>query len=230
MKARIDLSGTAFSEVDQTGYAASFISYLDEAKNQFGKLKIASYGLLSLQPNERVMDVGCGTGDDVREMAALVGANGMAVGADKSESMILEARRRARGCPLPVQFEVCEAEYLPWESNYFDACRADRLLQHVTDLGGALNELCRVLKLGGRLVVVDRDWGMVALDSSDEITTKVVLDRADASIRNGWIGRKLHGFFKTAGLNDIRVQTRCINMSSFDTADMLLDLGSTRGR
>jgi ubiquinone/menaquinone biosynthesis C-methylase UbiE len=71
---------------------------------------------------------------------------------------------------------VCEAEYLPWESNYFDACRADRLLQHVTDLGGALNELCRVLKLGGRLVVVDRDWGMVALDSSDEITTKVVLE------------------------------------------------------
>jgi hypothetical protein len=52
----------------------------------------------------------------------------------------------------------------------------------------------------------------------------VVLDRADASIRNGWIGRKLHGFFKTAGLNDIRVQTHCINMSSFDTADMLLDL------
>ena len=209
--------------MDQTGYAASFISYLDEAKNQFGKLKSASYGLLSLQPNERVIDVGCGTGDDVREMAALVGANGMAVGADKSESMILEARRRARACPLPVQFEVCEAEQLPWESNYFDACRADRLLQHVTDVGGAFSELCRVLKPGGRLVVLDRDWGMVALDSSDEITTRVVLDRANAGIRNGWIGRRLHGLFKTAGLNE-RVQTHCINMSSFDTADMLLDL------
>jgi ubiquinone/menaquinone biosynthesis C-methylase UbiE len=224
VNARIDLSGSAFSKVDRTGYAASFISYLDEAKNRFGTVKRTSYSLLSLQPTERVLDVGCGTGDDVREMAALVGANGMAVGADKSESMIAEARRRAHGCGLPVQFEVCEAEQLPWESNYFDACRADRLLQHVTNPGRTFQEFLRVLKPGGRLAVVDRDWGMIALDASDELTTRVVLDCAASGIRNRWIGRRLHGLFTMAGFNEIRVQTHCINISSFDIADMLLDL------
>jgi ubiquinone/menaquinone biosynthesis C-methylase UbiE len=222
--ARVDLSGRAFSEVDRTGYAASFISYLDKARSQLGQVKSASYLLLGLQPNQRVLDVGCGTGDDVREMAALVAPHGIAVGVDNSELMIVEAQRRADGCGLPVQFRVSEAQQLPWESGYFDACRADRLLQHVPDPGRTFNELVRVVRPGGRLVVVDRDWGMVALDAAEETTTRAVLERASAGIRNGWIGRRLHGFFRAAGLNEIRVQAHCINITSFDIADALLDL------
>ena len=221
---KIDLSGTAFSDVDRTGYAASFIAYLDEAKGQFATVKSASYSLLRLRPNDKVLDVGCGTGDDVRKIAALVGANGMAVGVDKSESMIAEARRRAQGWDLPVQFQVGEAAQLPWQSNTFDACRADRLLQHVPDPRQVFNELLRVLKPGGRMVIVDRDWGMVALDSSDEVTTRVVLDRAAADIRNSWMGRKLHALFRMANLKEIRVETHCINISNLETADALLDL------
>jgi SAM-dependent methyltransferase len=219
-----DLSGTAFSDVDGTGYASSFVAYLDEAKKQFATVKCASYSLLRLQPNDKVLDVGCGTGDDVREISALVGATGMAVGVDKSEAMIAEARRRSAGCSLPLQFQVSDAEHLPWESNTFDACRVDRLLQHVPYPERVFQELCRVLKHGGRLVIADRDWGMVALDSSDEITTRIVLDRAAAGIRNNWIGRRLQALFKMADLKGIGVQTHCINISSLEIADTLLDL------
>lgn len=221
MAARIDLSGTAFSNVDQSGYAASFIDYLDEARNQFASVKSAS---LRLQPNDKVLDVGCGTGEDVREIAAIVGANGMAAGVDKSESMIAEARQRARACNVPAQFEVCDAEQLPWQSNTFDACRADRLLQHVPDPVRVINELFRMLKPGGRLTIVDRDWGMVALDSFDEITTRVVLHRAATGIRNGWMGRRLYGLCVLTGLKEVRVQTHGVNVHSLKAADALLDL------
>jgi ubiquinone/menaquinone biosynthesis C-methylase UbiE len=224
MKQRVDLSGTAFGDVDRTGHAVSFISYLDEATSQFKTLKNSTYALLRLRPGERVLDVGCGSGDDVRELAAMVAPNGCAFGVDKSKSMIEESRRRAAECGLPVQFELSEAVRLPWQSDYFNACRADRLLQHLPEPDRALNEMLRVLKPGGRLVVVDRDWGMVALDSPDSATTQLVLNRACAGIRNGWMGRKLHGLFKRARLTGVQVQAHSITTTRFDIADTLLDL------
>ena len=224
MAVRVDLSGLAFSHVDGTGYEGSFISYLDAAKNHFESTKKASHSLLALQPNDKVIDVGCGTGDDIREIAALIGPHGMAVGVDRSESMIKEARRRSSGQNIPVQFEVSEAEKLPWDSNYFEACHADRLLQHVLNPVRVLRELLRVLKPSGRLVIVDRDWGMVAVDSPNTRVTRIVLDSAAANIRNGWMGRKLYGLFKRIGVEDVRVQTHCIPVRSFESADSLLDL------
>lgn len=220
----MDLSGSAFSEVDQTGNAASFISYLDEATNQFKVLKNSTHSLLRPRPNERVLDVGCGSGDDVRELAAMVAPNGCAVGVDKSKSMIEEACRRAKGCGLPVQFEQGEAVRLPWQSNHFDACRADRLFCHLPQPDLALNEMLRVLTPGGRLVVVDRDWGMVSIDSSDSATTQTVLNRACTGICNGRMGRKLRGLFERAGLTEIHVAIHTISIAKLDIADRLLDL------
>jgi hypothetical protein len=87
-----------------------------------------------------------------------------------------------------------------------------------------LNEMLRVLKPGGRVLVVDRDWGMVAVDASDVETTRVVLNRACAGIRNGWMGRGLCGLFKKSGVINAEVQAKSISINSFAVADTLLDL------
>jgi len=136
--------------------------------------------------------------------------------------MIEEARRRAAQCGLPVQFELAEALRLPWQSDHFNACRADRLLQHLPQPDQVLSEMLRVLKPGGRIVVVDRDWGMVALDSADSTTTQAVLNRACDGIRNGWMGRKLNGLFKRAGVTEVQIEAHSI--TRFDMADSLRDL------
>src|SRR5262249_25113910 len=143
---------------------------------------------------------------------------------DSSQTMIDETRQRNAGRELQIHFELGDAEHLRWHSDYFDACRADRVFQHLPDPERALHEMIRVLKPGGRVLVVDRDWGMVAVDASDIETTRTVLNRACAGIRNGWIGRRLCGLFKNAGVIDVEIQTKSININSFAVADTLLDL------
>jgi hypothetical protein len=65
---------------------------------------------------------------------------------------------------------------------------------------------------------------MVTVDASDVETTRVVLNRACAGIRNGWMGRGLGGLFKKAGVLDAEVQTKSISINRFAVADTLLDL------
>jgi ubiquinone/menaquinone biosynthesis C-methylase UbiE len=138
--------------------------------------------------------------------------------------MIDEARQRSAAFEISLEFEVGDAGHLPWDSNFFDACRADRVFQHLPDPQRALTEMIRVLKPGGRVLVIDRDWGMTAVDASDAATTRVVLNRVCSGIRNGWIGRQLWWLFQNAGVINPEVGARTINIQSFDDANTLLDL------
>ncbi|MGH7838106.1 MAG: methyltransferase domain-containing protein, partial [Candidatus Binataceae bacterium] len=84
----------AFSDVDATGEQARYVSYLDQATDFTRQQKQSRYPLLELRAGDHVLDIGCGTGADVAELAALVGRSGRAVGIDYSEAMVAEARKR----------------------------------------------------------------------------------------------------------------------------------------
>jgi ubiquinone/menaquinone biosynthesis C-methylase UbiE len=224
MENRHDLSGTGFGNVDETGYAASFISYLDTVSSHFKDIKIASYALLRLRPGDSVLDVGCGVGDDLRQLAEMVGPGGRAIGVDKSHAMIDAACERFLDSGLPLEFHVGEAEQLRWAGESFDACRADRVLQHLENPDRCLAEMVRVLKPGGRIVVIDRDWGLVGVDADDEITTEIVLRRASRGIRNGWVGRRLHRMLLGLGITEESVRVIPVVLNKFTLADALLDL------
>ena len=99
-----------------------------------------------------------GLGDDTFEIARVVGGRGRAVGVDVSETMILEARRRAAALDLAVEFEVGDAQALRFDDGAFDACRTERMLMHVPDGERAFAEMARVVCRGGRLSVFDFDW------------------------------------------------------------------------
>jgi ubiquinone/menaquinone biosynthesis C-methylase UbiE len=152
------------------------------------------------------LDAGCGTGDDTRAMAALVAPGGRAVGVDEHEPILAEARRRAVGSGLPVEFVLGDVERLPFAAGTFTACRAERMFQHTGDPLQAMRELARVTRTGGPVVVFDTDWETLIVDAADATTTRAIVRTHCAQLRHGWIGRQLAGLMRQAGLGEIAIE------------------------
>jgi len=152
-----------------------------------------------------VLEVGCGPGTDLCDVAGIVGPSGRLVGVDSSEVMIAEARRRAAELGVAVTFERGDVQALSFRDGTFDVCRALRLLEHVSDPARALAEMARVTRPGGRVVVFDFDWDTFVIDHPDKATTRtIVLSYSDA-ITNGWIGRQIPRLLKEQRLNVLSV-------------------------
>ena len=102
---------TLFNEVDRTGDPDFFIRFLDraDADPYIQKIKPIILDSLQLHEGAAVLDLGCGSGADVVDIARRVGSSGAVTGVDASEAMIAEARRRTAGERLPVSFEVGNA-------------------------------------------------------------------------------------------------------------------------
>jgi ubiquinone/menaquinone biosynthesis C-methylase UbiE len=110
-----------WTSVDNTGKSEKFVNYLDITSSLefFKVVKRESYSMLEVRKGSRVLDVGCGTGDDVLALAQIVGETGWAVGVDNSEKLIAEARKRAEDAKLPVEFKVGDAHKLEFSDYLF---------------------------------------------------------------------------------------------------------------
>ncbi len=123
---------------------------------RISKTRRATIDAAGLQPGERVIDVGCGTGSLALLAGERVRPGGRVVGIDASPQMIQTAsKKRKRG--KPVEFRVAAIEQLPFEPDEFDAAFSTLMLHHLPDdvKEAGLREVRRVLKPGGRLVIVD---------------------------------------------------------------------------
>jgi SAM-dependent methyltransferase len=168
------------------------------------RVKSWSFDVLALEPGIRALDVGCGTGEDVIAMADLAQPKGRAVGVDISATMIDEARRR-HGHRPDVSFQTADAGLLPFESSTFDACRCERTLQHIDVPDAAVAEMARVLRPGGRLALLEPDWGTLIVSGGDPVVTKRILAVHVGRHRQPALGRRLRGFSITHGFTDIEL-------------------------
>ncbi len=106
---------------------------------------------------KRILDVGCGNGDTVLEIAKQVGSEGKVVGIDFSPEGIAKAKKKALelGLDKVTEFRVADAEKLPFEDNYFDAVVSECVVCLAPNKQKVLTEKTRVLKPDGKIVMHD---------------------------------------------------------------------------
>lgn len=129
------------------------------SRGRIGSFRREVLDLARLEPGERVLDVGCGTGGLALAAKRRVGAAGVVHGIDPSEEMIEAARAKARRAGLEIRFDVGAAQGLERPDASFDAVLATLVLHHLPHdaLVAALREIVRVLAPGGRFLAVDID-------------------------------------------------------------------------
>src|SRR5215203_148263 len=137
---------------------------------------------LALRSGESVIDIGCGPGFLCDEMAEAVGENGRVLGVDISDDLLTVARERNARSRLT--YEHGDAERLDQPEASFDVAVSVQTLEFLNDPDRAIAEMFRVLKPGGRALILNTDWDRVAWYASDP-------DRM-ARVRRAWEAHCAH--------------------------------------
>jgi ubiquinone/menaquinone biosynthesis C-methylase UbiE len=203
----------AFERIDDADTVQDYIHILDVFDGLAGiqRLKRAAIEQCRLSSGASVLDAGCGTGLETIRLAKLVAPSGTVVGIDASEKFLTEARRRAAGLGLPIDYRQGDAQQLPFPEKTFDVARAERLFPYMADPERALSELVRVTKPGGAVSLIEPDFETVTINVSDRsLVRKIFHFDCDHNTKNGWIGRELPRLFKASGLSDIAVEASVV--------------------
>ncbi|MEU7986662.1 methyltransferase domain-containing protein [Streptosporangium canum] len=202
------------------------IIYLDQvAASVPGRAyKQQMLAMLDLRPGQTVLDIGCGPGTDLAELAAGVAPTGSVIGVDHNPVMAEQARARLAGQPI-VDIRIGDAHSLPIDDHSVDRARTDRVLQHVADPVQVLAEFRRVARPGAKIVMAEPDWDTLLIDH-DNLAMSRGLTRFITMevIRNATIGRSLARLSTQAGLITRCVVTTTPVLQDFETADQLWGL------
>jgi ubiquinone/menaquinone biosynthesis C-methylase UbiE len=214
----------AFTDPDASGRSRALAAYLDAVGGMLAEHKRASIDAMGLRPGDAGLDVGCGTGDEVRLIAERVEASGRAVGVDVSGDLLAVARERTPG-HTAAEFVRADAHAVPFADGEFAAARVERTLQHVADPAGVIAQMARVVRPGGRVVAAEPDWDTLVISSGDQQTTRAILDELRASSRDPAVGRAVAGYFADAGIavDEVEALAVLVRDATAARASFLLD-------
>lgn len=159
--------------------------------------------LLAARPGERLLDIGSGPGFLVASLADAVGPGGSVHGLDQSAPMNAVARD-VIGDRSWVSIDEGDALTLPYPDGSFDAAVSTQVYEYVADIAGALSELRRVLRDGGRALVLDTDWDSVVWHVADRERHRRIMAAWEEHLVDPHLPCTLPGHLRRAGFRVTR--------------------------
>ncbi|MBM3561923.1 MAG: methyltransferase domain-containing protein [Alphaproteobacteria bacterium] len=188
----------------------------------FKRYKTETWDALQQSGASSILDVACGVGFDVIELARRIpGAN--VYGLDPSQGFLELARERAQGL-ANARFVGGDSRRLPFGDGCFDAVRIDRSLQHIGGPDDALREMVRVTRRGGKIVVAEPDWGTFFVYNGNFETGATIAGFWEKSFANPYIGREAGVLLQRCGVENIGCRTHALAVRSGEAADIIFDL------
>jgi SAM-dependent methyltransferase len=212
---------STFSDVDRAARPEDLVRYLGRAHEGLRAPRMRLREGLDLRPGDRVLDLGCGAGHEL----ALLQEDGLfAVGIDASGVMLHATLARLTDQDLDARLARADGARLPFRDGAFDACRIERVLQHVADPAAVLAEAHRVLRPGGQVAVCEPDWASFTIASADRETAEAVGAQAGAATAHRDIGRQLRRLLVAAGFTGVRIEVELAVYATLPELDRVVSL------
>jgi arsenite methyltransferase len=157
---------------------------------------------LAPRTGEAVLEIGCGGGAYLRDMALAVGETGRACGIDISAEQIEQARELCADAPA-AELHVASALELPFEDGTFDAAFSVQVLEYIDAVDDVLAETARVLKPGGRFVHLATLWDSVVFNAGNEDLMARILDAWEAHCPHPNLSASMAGRLRAAGFTAV---------------------------
>lgn len=201
------------------------------------------YEPAAIEPDQQVVDFGCGPGKVAVELAKRVGIKGHVHAIDINSEFLKIARDNAELERVSdrLSTHLNDGMTLPIADGSVDRVTARNAIMYVDDPAATLKEFHRVLRPGGIAHAIDGDWYMMVAEPVEHDAWRAFVKAASYACRNSDMGRKLHGAFVHAGFQDIQVSVvanadlngRLLgmvrNMAKYAIESGMLDRGAING-
>jgi len=200
------------------------ISYLQNSRRLLLDLKEHSYTFFQKINSGAIIDLGCGAGNDVIELAKITGKDVNVIGIDHDPVMLQQAKGESKEISN-VDFILSEAYPLPFEDETISGLRTERVIQHLNNPEQVIGEVSRILKKDSPLVIIETDWSSLSFYTEFvDVQKKVNAYYTDVKINNGFAAAKLVSYLQQNNFRNIQFEIHPFVTDSLKTANELFKI------
>lgn len=203
-----------FTDVDRQEDPASWVRVLDALTDEpfYANYQSRVRALLHPVAGHRYLEVGAGTGASAARLIEEYDVDVVTLDSARTMTEV----QRARGLPHPV---AADAHSIPFPDDSFGGVSADRTIQHIADPERCIEEMVRITRPGGWVVLADPDYSTQTLSIEDQMLAAAILAYRAAHIRNGRLAHLHAPMLARLGLENIAVETVTATARDLDVFD-----------